>query len=113
VSWNLNGTWLASCSRDMTLKVWDVRHTKRELVSWQGHQYVPSGIKEHKTNDISCLAWHPVHLELLATGMCAVEGGCVLLKHVSVPLKTTPAFLDTACHSDSATDLSCVLALSQ
>lgn len=52
----------------MTVKVWDVRHTKREMVSWQGHQYVPSGMKEHKTNDISCLAWHPVHLELLATG---------------------------------------------
>lgn len=58
VSWNLNGTWLASCSRDFTVKVWDVRHSKREMVSWQGHQ----GGK-----DITAVAWHPIHLDLLAS----------------------------------------------
>jgi polyadenylation factor subunit 2 len=61
VCWNLNGTWLASCSRDFTVKVWDVRHTKREMTSWQAHQ----GGK-----DITALAWHPVHLDLLASGEC-------------------------------------------
>lgn len=55
--WNLNGTWLASCSRDLTVKVWDVRHTKRELSSWQGHG-----------RDVSAVAWHPIHLDLLASG---------------------------------------------
>jgi WD40 repeat protein len=58
VSWNLNGTWVASCSRDFTVKVWDVRHSKREMVSWQGHQ----GGK-----DITAVAWHPIHLDLLAS----------------------------------------------
>jgi WD40 repeat protein len=58
VCWNLNGTWLASCSRDFTVKVWDVRHTKREMTSWQAHQ----GGK-----DITAVAWHPVHLDLLAS----------------------------------------------
>lgn len=54
----MNGTWLASCSRDFTVKVWDVRHSKREMVSWQGHQ----GGK-----DITAVAWHPIHLDLLAS----------------------------------------------
>ena len=57
VKWNLNGCWLLSTSRDQTLRVWDVRHGKRELVSWQGH-----------AREVHTAAWHPLHLELLASG---------------------------------------------
>ncbi|WIA39571.1 hypothetical protein OEZ86_005657 [Tetradesmus obliquus] len=57
VKWNANGTWLLSGSRDQTVRVWDIRHTKKELHSWQGH-----------TREVYSVAWHPVHLELLASG---------------------------------------------
>ena len=64
MSWNLNGNWLASAGRDQAVCVWDVRHTKRELANWKGH-----------TRDILALAWHPIHQELLASGVCV----CVLM----------------------------------
>jgi WD40 repeat protein len=57
VKWNANGTWLLSGSRDQTVRVWDMRHTKKELNSWQGHP-----------REVYCVAWHPVHLELTASG---------------------------------------------
>jgi WD40 repeat protein len=59
VKWNANGTWLVSASRDQTVRVWDIRHTKKELNSWQGH-----------TREVHGVAWHPVHLELVASGAC-------------------------------------------
>lgn len=62
VRWNLNGTWILSTSKDATVKVWDVRHTKREMHSWQGH--ARSGARA----DVFCATWHPIHLELLVSG---------------------------------------------
>jgi len=38
-------------------QVWDIRHARRELVSWQGH-----------SREVSCVAWHPTALNLLASG---------------------------------------------
>jgi polyadenylation factor subunit 2 len=67
VLWNLNGSWLASAGRDQAVCVWDIRHAKRELVSWRGH-----------TRDVQALAWHPIHLELLASGVCARGRVCVV-----------------------------------
>jgi WD40 repeat protein len=68
VKWNANGTWLLSASRDQTVRVWDIRHTKKELNSWQGH-----------TREVYAVAWHPVHLELL------VSGGWQCICFVSMP----------------------------
>lgn len=49
VSWNDNGNWLLTASRDQLIKLYDIRAMK-ELCSLKGH---------HK--EVTSVAWHPVY----------------------------------------------------
>eukprot|EP00040_Diaphanoeca_grandis_P015724 m.80586 g.80586 ORF g.80586 m.80586 type:complete len:708 (+) comp25324_c0_seq1:186-2309(+) len=56
VKWNMNGNWLLSSSRDHLAKIFDIR-TMKELQVFRGH-----------SREVMCLAWHPVHESLFASG---------------------------------------------
>ena len=55
-SWNRNGNWLASGSKDGLVKIYDIR-TMREVEVLRG-----------QNSDICSLGWHPQHESLLLTG---------------------------------------------
>ena len=38
LSWNRNGNWLLTASRDHLLKLFDIRNLKEELQSFRGHK---------------------------------------------------------------------------
>ena len=48
VTWNMNGNWLLTASRDQSVKLYDIR-IAREPLMMRGH-----------TREVTSLAWHPV-----------------------------------------------------
>lgn len=56
VSWNDNGNWLLTGSRDQLIKVYDIRAMK-EMCSLKGH---------HK--EVTSIAWHPLYESVFASG---------------------------------------------
>jgi polyadenylation factor subunit 2 len=56
LGWNQNGNWLATGAKDNMLKIFDIR-TMRELEVYRGHN-----------SDVTSLAWHPLHENLLVSG---------------------------------------------
>ncbi|XP_017494913.1 PREDICTED: pre-mRNA 3' end processing protein WDR33-like, partial [Rhagoletis zephyria] len=57
VRWNANGNWLLTSSRDHLIKLFDIRNMATEMQSFRGHK-----------KEVSCLAWHPLHEGLFASG---------------------------------------------
>ena len=55
--WNRNGNWLVTASRDHLVKLFDIRKLSQELQVFRGHK-----------KEASCVAWHPIHEDLFATG---------------------------------------------
>ena len=55
-SWNKNGNWLASGSKDGLIKIYDIR-TMKEIEVFRGQM-----------SDICSLGWHPQHESLLLSG---------------------------------------------
>ena len=56
-SWNKNGNWLLTASRDHLLKLFDIRNLKEEMQTFRGHK-----------KEVSCVQWHPVHEGMFASG---------------------------------------------
>ena len=56
-SWNKNGNWLLTASRDHLLKLFDIRNLKEELQTFRGHK-----------KEASCVQWHPIHEGMFASG---------------------------------------------
>ncbi|CAH8827700.1 unnamed protein product [Trichobilharzia szidati] len=57
VSWNDNGNWFLTASRDHLIKLFDLRNLKTELQTFRGHK-----------RDVMRVAWHPFHECLFASG---------------------------------------------
>ncbi|XP_053201319.1 pre-mRNA 3' end processing protein WDR33-like [Panonychus citri] len=57
VKWNQNGNWLLTASRDHLIKIFDIRNVTTEMQVFRGHK-----------KEACCLAWHPVHESLFASG---------------------------------------------
>ena len=57
VKWNPNGNWLLTASRDHLIKIFDIRSMAQEMQTFRGHK-----------KEATCLAWHPVHETLFASG---------------------------------------------
>nr|XP_046908687.1 pre-mRNA 3' end processing protein WDR33-like [Dermatophagoides farinae] len=57
VKWNHNGNWLLTSSRDHLIKIYDIRNMTNEMQTFRGHK-----------KEVSCLAWHPIHEGLFASG---------------------------------------------
>ena len=57
IQWNRNGNWLLTASRDHLLKIFDIRNLSTEMQTFRGHK-----------KDVSCVAWHPIHESLFASG---------------------------------------------
>lgn len=57
VKWNQNGNWLLTASRDHLIKIFDIRSMGQEMQTFRGHK-----------KEATCLAWHPVHESLFASG---------------------------------------------
>ena len=57
VKWNQNGNWLLTSSRDHLIKIFDIRSMGQEMLTFRGHK-----------KEATCLAWHPVHEGLFASG---------------------------------------------
>ncbi|CAH8562581.1 unnamed protein product [Dicrocoelium dendriticum] len=57
VSWNDNGNWFLTASRDHLIKLFDLRNLKSELQTFRGHK-----------RDVMRVAWHPFHECLFASG---------------------------------------------
>ncbi|KAL3313244.1 WD repeat-containing protein 33 [Cichlidogyrus casuarinus] len=57
VTWNKNGNWFLTASRDHSIKLFDIRSLKKELQTFKGHK-----------RDVMRVVWHPVHEELFASG---------------------------------------------
>ena len=57
VKWNQNGNWLLTASRDHLIKIFDLRNMSHEMQVFRGHK-----------KEACCLAWHPVHESLFASG---------------------------------------------
>ncbi|CAG0907666.1 unnamed protein product, partial [Cyprideis torosa] len=84
LSWNQNGNWLLTASRDHLLKLFDIRKMNVELQVFRGHK-----------KEASCVAWHPVHEGLFASGGsdgslmywhvgCQTELGSIEAAHESI-----------------------------
>merc|ERR1712154_694523 len=56
-SWNKNGNWLLTASRDHLLELFDIRNLKEEMQTFRGHK-----------KEVSCVQWHPVHEGMFASG---------------------------------------------
>jgi polyadenylation factor subunit 2 len=56
-SWNKNGNWLITASRDHLLKLFDIRNMKEEVQMFRGHK-----------KEASAVSWHPVHQNLFSSG---------------------------------------------
>ena len=73
VSWNKNGNWLLTASRDSLIKIYDIRAMK-ELCVLKGHKkevnstpyFVCVCIIADKSSP--AVAWHPIHESLFASG---------------------------------------------
>ncbi|CAH8474546.1 unnamed protein product [Schistosoma guineensis] len=57
VSWNDNGNWFLTASRDHLIKLFDLRNLKSELQTFRGHK-----------RDVMRVAWHPFHESLFVSG---------------------------------------------
>ncbi|KAL7060334.1 hypothetical protein AAHC03_09570 [Spirometra sp. Aus1] len=57
VSWNQNGNWFLTASRDHLIKLFDLRYMKTEMQTFRGHK-----------RDVMRVAWHPCHESLFASG---------------------------------------------
>ncbi|KAH8850641.1 pre-mRNA 3' end processing protein WDR33 [Schistosoma japonicum] len=57
VSWNDNGNWFLTASRDHLIKLFDLRNLKSELQTFRGHK-----------RDVMRVAWHPFHECLFVSG---------------------------------------------
>ena len=55
--WNRNGNWLVTASRDHLIKLFDIRKLSQEVQIFRGHK-----------REASCVAWHPIHENLFASG---------------------------------------------
>ena len=73
-SWNKNGNWLLTASRDHLLKLFDIRNLKQELQTFRGHK-----------KEASCVQWHPVHEGMFASGG---SDGCVMYWNVGAEKET-------------------------
>ncbi|RTG89810.1 polyadenylation factor subunit 2 [Schistosoma bovis] len=62
VSWNDNGNWFLTASRDHLIKLFDLRNLKSELQTFRGHK-----------RDVMRVAWHPFHESLTDTELGAVD----------------------------------------
>ncbi|KAJ2840363.1 WD repeat-containing protein 33 [Coemansia sp. 'formosensis'] len=56
LQWNANGRWLLSAGSDHSVKLFDIRNLKEEIISYAARREVHS------------VAWHPVHETLFASG---------------------------------------------
>ena len=56
-SWNQNGDWFLSASRDQSQKLWDLRQMAEPIRTYQGQGAA-----------VTSLAWHPVHSDLWVSG---------------------------------------------
>ncbi|KAL0277592.1 UNVERIFIED_CONTAM: hypothetical protein PYX00_004826 [Menopon gallinae] len=68
LKWNKNGNWFVTASRDHFLKLFDVRNLSQVVQTFRGHK-----------KEASCLAWHPHHEGLIASGG---SDGAILFWHV-------------------------------
>lgn len=78
LSFNKNGNWLLTASRDHLLKLFDVRNLKEELQSFRGHKKEATSELFSQGRSLShrftlylhfpAVAWHPIHEQLFASG---------------------------------------------
>ena len=68
LKWNKNGNWFMTASRDHFLKLFDIRNLSQVVQTFRGHK-----------KEASCLAWHPHHEGLIASGG---SDGAILFWHV-------------------------------
>jgi len=73
-----NGVLLASCARDSTARVFDIR-MMRDVFLLRGHE-----------KDISTIAWHPIHSNFLTTGGADGAMHHYLLDEQNLPAGSAP-----------------------
>lgn len=57
IKFNSNGNWFLTASRDHLIKIFDLRNFNTEMQAFRGHK-----------KEVSCVAWHPIHESLFASG---------------------------------------------
>lgn len=73
MSWNKNGNWLATGSKDGLCKIFDIR-TLREMETLRGHN-----------SDVTSINWHPQNENLLSSG--GYNGSIIhwIINHTQTP----------------------------
>lgn len=88
VKFNRNGNWILTSSKEQVVKLYDIRMMK-ELETFRSHK-----------KEVNCIAWHPCHEGLFASG--GAEGAIHfhVVQGTSSPSDSS-AFYDSSSHSSS------------